>query len=174
MKIILIRHGKTEGNIKGRYIGKTDEPLCEEGINEIRKNTYPKADFVISSPMLRCRQTAEIIYGKIDYIENDLRECDFGEFENKCFEELKDNPDYLKWMESGGTISFPGGESREVFSKRCVEAFERLIFKYSDLNTIAFVVHGGTVMAAAQKYLGGDFYDCQLKNGEYMLLSLYE
>ena len=44
--------------------------------------------------MLRCRQTAEIIYGKTDYIENDLRECDFGEFENKCFEELKDNPDY--------------------------------------------------------------------------------
>ena len=65
MKIILIRHGKTAGNIKGRYIGKTDEPLCEEGINEIRENTYPKADFVISSPMLRCRQTAEIIYGRI-------------------------------------------------------------------------------------------------------------
>ena len=60
--------------------------------------------------MLRCRQTAEIIYGKTDYIENDLRECDFGEFENKCFEELKDNPDYLKWMESGGTIPFPGGD----------------------------------------------------------------
>ena len=77
-------------------------------------------------------------------------------------------------MESGGTIPFAGGESREDFSKRCLKDFERLIFKYSDHNTIAFVVHGGTVMAVAQKYLGGDFYDYQLKNGEYMLLSLYE
>ena len=47
MKIILIRHGKTEGNIKNRYIGRTDEPLCGEGLDEIRKNKYPPADFVV-------------------------------------------------------------------------------------------------------------------------------
>ena len=38
----------------------------------------------------------------------------------------------------------------------------------------AFIVHGGTIMAIAKKYLGGDFYDYHLKNGEYMVLSLYK
>lgn len=174
MKIILIRHGKTEGNIKNRYIGRTDEPLCVEGLDEIRKNKYPPADFVVSSPMLRCRQTARLIYGNIDYIENDLRECDFGEFENKSYEDLKYDQRYIRWMESGGKLPFPGGEDMEGFSKRCIEAFERTIKKYDSIKTMAFAVHGGTVMAVAQKYLGGNFYDYHLKNGEYMVLSLYE
>ena len=77
-------------------------------------------------------------------------------------------------MESGGKLPFPGGEDMEGFSKRCIEAFERTIKKYDHIKTMAFVVHGGTVMAVAQKYLGGNFYDYHLKNGEYMVLSLYE
>ena len=35
MKLIFIRHGKTAGNLERRYIGRTDEPLCDEGIAEI-------------------------------------------------------------------------------------------------------------------------------------------
>ena len=37
MKIYFIRHGLTEGNIQKKYIGKTDEPLCTEGIAELRE-----------------------------------------------------------------------------------------------------------------------------------------
>ncbi len=172
MNVILIRHGKTEGNINNRYIGITDEPLCDIGINEIKKNTYPEADIIISSPMLRCIQTSEFIYGKVDHIEDDLKECDFGEFENKSYEELKDNVFYQRWIDSGGKMAFPRGEGRKEFSKRCLNAFEKTIRKFDSCKTIAFVVHGGTIMAIAEKYLGGDFYDYQLKNGEYMILSL--
>lgn len=32
MQVILVRHGKTTGNQKRLYIGRADEPLCEEGI----------------------------------------------------------------------------------------------------------------------------------------------
>lgn len=65
-EIILVRHGKTAGNLEGRYIGsRTDEPLCEEGIHaleeKVREGTYPPVDLVYASPMIRCRQTAKIL-----------------------------------------------------------------------------------------------------------------
>ena len=92
-EIILVRHGKTAGNLEGRYIGsRTDEPLCEEGIHaleeKVREGTYPPVDLVYASPMIRCRQTAKILWPKftdssqIQYVQN-LQECDFGAFENK-------------------------------------------------------------------------------------------
>ena len=66
-KLHLIRHGLTEGNLKGLYIGSgTDSPLCETGIERLEylkdafAYPYPKKLYV--SPMTRCRQTAEIIY----------------------------------------------------------------------------------------------------------------
>lgn len=55
MKIVLIRHGMTEGNVSRRYIGITDENLCPKGqqiLNENIKNSmYPMADIVFSSTM---------------------------------------------------------------------------------------------------------------------------
>ena len=72
MKIILIRHAKTDGNKKGRYIGVTDELLAHD--TRIEK-TYPKADAVVSSPLMRCVQTAKLIYPRIcqKLISEDLK-----------------------------------------------------------------------------------------------------
>ena len=84
MKWILIRHGKTQGNIEHRYIGcRTDEPLCETGKEALKSREYPRAARVFASPMLRCIQTAGILYPYLTpETIDDLRECDFGEFEN--------------------------------------------------------------------------------------------
>ena len=128
-EIILVRHGKTAGNLEGRYIGsRTDEPLCEEGIHaleeKVREGTYPPVDLVYASPMIRCRQTAKILWPKftdssqIQYVQN-LQECDFGAFENKNYQELSGNAEYQAWIDSNGTLPFPGGESNEAFRQRC-------------------------------------------------------
>ncbi|GFI62571.1 putative phosphoserine phosphatase 2 [Clostridiales bacterium] len=172
MNIILIRHGITRGNLEKRYIGITDESICKREFYRLKRRDYPLAEIVISSPMRRCIETAQIIYGGFDDIFDGLAECNFGEFENKNYEELKDNPQYQDWLDSGGTLAFPGGESMETFSDRCVCAFTQAVEKYKRNNTLAFIVHGGTVMAIARSILGGNFYDYHLKNGEYMLLSL--
>ncbi len=172
MKIILIRHGKTKGNTEGRYIGRTDEPLSPEGAAELRRREYPPADVVISSPMLRCRQTAELIYGRTDEVYDGLRECDFGAFENKNYTELKDDEYYQRWIDSGGRLPFPDGESMESSSKRQVRAFEEAIKVNRNTASIAFIVHGGTIMAIMSKYKGGNFYDYCLKNGECMVIFL--
>lgn len=49
MRVVLIRHSKTAGNLKGRYIGTTDEPLCEEGIRLLEGKNYPAAELVYVS-----------------------------------------------------------------------------------------------------------------------------
>ncbi|MBQ3692032.1 MAG: histidine phosphatase family protein, partial [Clostridia bacterium] len=59
MKIIFIRHGKTQGNLEKRYIGKTDEHLCTVGIDELKNRSYPDTEIVVCSPMKRCIETAK-------------------------------------------------------------------------------------------------------------------
>ncbi len=181
MKIIFIRHGKTVGNIEKRYIGKTDEELSSIGIAEIQKNNYYNIESaesakVISSPLKRCIQTAELIYSKIDEIHLDLRECDFGNFENKNYEELKNNNEYIKWLESGGKMGFPEGESYGSFCERCCRCFENIIKQNLDLDTIIFVVHGGTIMAILEQFSDENktFFDWQTKNGQQLIFELYD
>ena len=89
MKWILIRHGKTQGNIEQRYIGcRTDESLCSQGVESLKEKEYPAVQRVFVSPMKRCRETAELIYpGVPAEMIDDFRECDFGEFENKNYAE---------------------------------------------------------------------------------------
>ena len=128
LEIFFIRHGKTYGNTLGRYIGTTDEPLCREGRERLAAGTYPKVDAVYASPMKRCLETAAILYpGLTPRVIDQLRECDFGEFENKNYLELSSNPAYQEWVDSGGALPFPGGESQEAFKKRCQEGFLKVL-----------------------------------------------
>lgn len=179
LKIILLRHSITEGNQKKRYIGTTDEPLCEAGIELLRDKYYPQGAELFASPLLRCTQTAELIYpGQRIHIIEDLRECDFGEFENKNYIELADNPKYQQWIDSEGTMPFPGGESREEFRWRALRGFERVIsfcLKREALSA-AVVVHGGTIMSIMEEYAVSEkgYYEWHVGNGEGYLVQLDE
>ena len=127
LKIWLIRHGMTEGNRYQRYIGVTDEPLCEEGRELLGKFTYPKPQAVFVSPLKRCLETAAILFGdpKVRIIDQ-LAECDFGEFENKNYKELSGDPRYQAWIDSNGILAFPGGESKDECATRNLEGFHFL------------------------------------------------
>ena len=130
MKIVLIRHLCTPGNEKKQYIGRTDESLSENAVEAFQRsrNSYPTVQSVIASPMKRCIETARLIYPRADICtEPMLRECDFGLFEGRTYEELKEEPAYTAWLESGGTTAFPGGEAQEEFRTRCVEGIRKWI-----------------------------------------------
>ena len=92
MKIMLIRHFATPGNEKRQYIGSTDEVLSEK--TAFLKRSYPIPEYIIASPMKRCVQTAKRIWGTDlsgcpIVLEPLMRECDFGQFEGKTYEQLK-------------------------------------------------------------------------------------
>ena len=172
IQLYLIRHSMTAGNLKKRYIGRTDESLCPEGIvlleSYIQKNIYPEVQRVYVSPMKRCMETAKLIFKENFYEVEELRECDFGIFENKNYKELSDCPEYQAWIDSGGTMTFPGGENPEEFRKRCVRGFEKVIkeCRHDQIKSVAIVAHGGTIMSIMDRYArdengqpDGSYYD---------------
>ena len=64
IELLFIRHGATEGNLRRRYIGRTDEPLCEAGIAQVKalQKRGLSVDRLFVSPLLRTRQTAELLF----------------------------------------------------------------------------------------------------------------
>ncbi len=153
LRIHLIRHGATDANYRGQYIGcKTDLPLSPEGLNELRllkdDIEYPEIERLYSSPMLRCRQTGAVLYPDMDLIPvEDLREYDFGSFEGKTAAELESDPSFIPWT-SGRLSSPPGGEENAAFIKRlCVGLHKIVIDMINDGVTDAGVImHGGAIM----------------------------
>ena len=130
--LALIRHGMTASNSEKRYLGRTNEPLSEEGrrLLLLRKEQgcYPAASFLFSGPMTRCLQTGRLLYPeKTPLLIPEWTEMDFGEFEGKNYRELSGDARYQAWIDSGGLLPFPGGESREAFLLRCRKGLERLL-----------------------------------------------
>lgn len=228
-KIVLIRHGMTQGNQEHRYVGTTDEGLLTESVEELRgmqefwqkqvpmngrtvadsvydeieiapgkitceqysEKNENKNQVVYVSPYLRAKQTADILFpdaGKVEIPE--LAECRFGEFEYKNYAELNGNPDYQRYIDSGGTTAFPGGETKAEFTDRVMRGFEkvfvdvesregqkrlrcdvssRIEMAHTSLSdTIIIVAHGGTIMALMDQLSEPhkDYFDWQVKPGE--------
>lgn len=177
VEIVLIRHGKTEGNKEKRYIGRTDQPLSEEGIAGIKENLgrYPSVEKVYASPMKRTRQTAELIYpGQAPELVDGLREMDMGVFEGKNHAELKNRPSYILWVATRGKISIPGGESMKDFGKRTMDAFTQVLgdMQVEGIKRSAVVAHGGTIMSIVSQLADDDYYKYMVNNGAGFRLTL--
>ena len=157
--IHLIRHGMTEGNKVGRYVGSIDAPLHIDGVNEIKalkeKYEYRKPKLYFSSPMKRCIETLDLIYGddNIDVMTVDgLRECNLGDFEGKTADELIDSAEYMDWVQHGAAP--PNGESNKEFAIRVCTAFVdtvREILKSGKTEAV-ICAHGGVIMTILAVY----------------------
>lgn len=183
--LTLIRHGATLSNKEGRYLGKTDEALSQEGIGALEKSVadrnYPTADVLFSGSMKRCLETAGILYqGQTPIVIPEWTEMDFGAFEGHNYQELSKDPNYQRWIDSGGTLPFPEGESREEFIRRSVAGYEKMVYHMKmiwersavsgqenrKIQSVSAVVHGGTIMALLSHFLGGEYFDYQAKCGQ--------
>ena len=160
MELILIRHGTTQGNKERRFIGVLDVPLAPEGEELARKvgPTLPEVDHVYRSPLLRCAQTADLLWPEAEKtVIGQLRETDFGPFEGKNHEELKDDPLYQAWIGQGDRLNFaamPVGETAEQVVDRVSIGLEKLV-KDADAHGFArvgVVSHGGALMGLLSKY----------------------
>ncbi len=177
--ILFIRHGATAGNLERRYIGGSDEPLCELGIKQIKalKAKAFQADYLFVSPMLRTQQSAQILFPqKPVTIVNEFRETDFGIFEGKTADELKGCSEYQTWLDSFCLAPIPEGEHISDFKKRCCIAFSDIIKKLPEDSSTVFIVHGGVIMAILEAFAEPkqDFYDYHVKNGEFIRCTLQD
>ena len=139
LKIILIRSWKTYGNTKEDTSGQGQMSLCAG-----RKRVSSKEE--ISQSRAGVCKSYETLHGDCtvhlsgNSMESNafLKECDFGLFENKSYEELSDCPEYQAWIDSNGTLPFPKESRRKalknaapedspsVWSRLCKEGFSRL------------------------------------------------
>lgn len=147
-ELYLLRHGDT--GFKGRYIGSTDAPLSNSGMEQARKTgellQEKGVTKIVCSPMLRCRQTLEQLSLPCTHQINELlREIDFGRWEGKNFSEIVQIDKELvnSWVTEPETFSFPGGESLVAFNNRVVEFRDQLETIVED--TILVVAHGGII-----------------------------
>ena len=149
MTIYLIRHGKTEANEKHLYCGSTDLPLSEAGKAELQAFRYDiKNVRFITSGMKRTNETLRILFGDVPFdTDPRFREVDFGIFEMRSYEELKNTPDYQVWLTGDNESNVPPeGESGAQMKARVLAAFSEI------KEDTCIITHGG-VIAAIMAYL---------------------
>lgn len=152
-RLHLIRHGMTDGNINGQYIGVTDLPLTTNGIihleNLVAEDIFPRCQVVYSSPLSRCVETAKIIYpNKSIKLVEELKEYNFGDFEGKTANELEETEEYKLWA-AGKLPAPPHGEDSRTFSKRICIGINKVIVDMSqnEISEAAVIMHGGAIMS---------------------------
>ena len=155
LRLLLVRHGETEWNRVSRFQGGIDVPLNDNGrqqaqmASEFLKDI--QIDFAISSPMLRPKETAEIILKSHPSVnlelQEALKEINHGLWEGKLESEIKQEyADLLhQWQTAPETVQMPEGENLQQVWDRAVACWNAIIesveLSDSELKTGLVVAH---------------------------------
>lgn len=143
--LTLVRHAKTQGNMERKYVGWTDEAIVESELPIIDTTVQ----LVYGSDLKRCEQTAKHYYPQSVFQRiAAFRETNFGDFEMKTYEELKENNVYCAWIDDPLQVVPPNGESFQQFQKRV----EMGISEITETEKCTMVLHGGTIRILLMKY----------------------
>lgn len=184
MDIYLIRHGETEANKKGLFLGKRESPLTSDAARKAKKLSDLFKDIALDrvfvSPRLRAIDTAKFISESVEIVEG-LSEMDFGNFEGMSHHEiLRSFPEELEKMEKEAEhYTFPKGEEVAAFYKRVERSFEETV-SYSEkkhYKKIAIVSHAGVIRAILSYALAGDHslhWNFKVENGSVTKLNRHD
>ena len=149
----LIRHEPTQANIERRYIGWTDQSI----VRQVSADMAFTPSVIYGSDLKRCEETATCYFRDVPFIANaQLRETNFGDFEMKTYDELKNNSLYRAWIDNPLFVAPPNGESLNAFNTRILTAFQEVI---KGQEEVTFIVHGGVIKAILANYLNKAFHD---------------
>lgn len=156
MKILLIRHGQSTGNVEGRFTGQTDVMLTELGKTQAKKMCdYVLCNYTLnalySSALTRAQDTAKPLSGALNIpvvIDQDANEINMGVWENALFSDIaRDYPQELKlWSDGDVNVACKNGESFTDLYNRTVKFLMRLT--KTEHNTVAVCTHGGVIRSA--------------------------
>lgn len=170
--IYLIRHAKTKANKYGVLCGRTESEVIqsiEEIKNEIKPKLEPlKSPVIISSPLKRAVDTASV-FERTVLTEEGFLEFDFGKFEGKSFEYIKQNhsKEFEKILKEGNDYQYPSGENLSSFLNRVSNTYDKVLEKYSNYNELVIVSHAGVIQMLLSYILAGDktlYWNFRIKN----------
>jgi broad specificity phosphatase PhoE len=159
-RIILIRHGQTDTNVKGvLHSTKEDEFLNDEGVRQMKevakklKSLSPAK--VYTSNEKRTIQSGEVIaeeFGvKVDITEG-IGERNWGDFAGRKWEEIQKVLDPMTLNERYEYLP-PNGESWKQFETRLIKAINNILLQNKE-KTVAVISHGGVIRALMPYLLG--------------------
>ncbi len=158
-RIVMVRHGETDGNSSVRFHGSGDVPLSDEGREQMREVARQLLgehfDLVVASTLRRSWEAARIIAGGWPMrLEADFREIDFGRWEGLTAEEIEASDPilYRDWQEKGAAFDFPGGEPRADFAKRIGRGLERVLD--GSATSALLVLHKGPIRVITEQLTG--------------------
>jgi broad specificity phosphatase PhoE/ribonuclease HI len=162
-RLILVRHGETPMTQAGRYSGRGDVPLTDEGEAQAMAAGGRVAGIsrdvtaVVTSPLRRCVRTAELIAAEVGGVPvavvDDLIECDFGAWEGLTFAEVQERwpREMTAWLGSA-SVAPPGGESFKAVSKRVRGALATTLQAYAG-GVVVVVSHVSPIKLILQDAL---------------------
>lgn len=169
LELVVVRHGVTAWNQERRYQGQRDIPLllpdALPGLDRLRDHLAGELfDAVYCSDLTRCRQTlAHLLPGREEIASFDarLRELDFGDYEGRIWEELKEDPRYRAWVDSAGMRAPPGGESADDLWARLEAWLEEVLSQAIEQGQrrVLAVSHGGAIRELRRRLEGTDFWE---------------
>lgn len=145
--LLLLRHGETPLSIERRFSGLGDAELTPNGLAQaaaaaerLSREPY-RLDAIVSSPLKRARQTAEVVASRAGLeveVDEDLREADFGAWEGHTFTEVQRQwpAELAAWLADPDTAP-PGGESFATAARRVEAARERLVERHEGKTVLA-------------------------------------
>jgi len=150
--LLLVRHGLSEWNLVGRWQGWADIPLSAEGEAQAREARPAIAGLgitaVVHSGMQRTERTAEVLAEGLDVpieVETGLKEYDVGDWSGLTRPEIERTwPGALDAWFAGRLPATPGGESRDGFAGRLLDAVRRVALTHPG-GIVLCVTHGGAV-----------------------------
>lgn len=154
--IDIIRHGEPVGGKVFR--GHTDHSLTERGIGQFQQRTQRLSahwQHVVSSPLLRCKQSAELLATTHNIplqIEPKLSEIHFGKWENQAVEKVMAEQNISQLWQDPMNFCAPQGESTLALQQRTLLAWQQILKDYQG-KRVLIVTHGGVIRMLAQHLL---------------------
>lgn len=163
--LLLIRHGRTDANANGVLAGRTPGVVLDEVGRSATQELASRLEAVkiaqvVSSPLERTLETAEILFGKnIDVANEDrLLECDYGDWQGAKLSELSVHELWPIVQQRPDEMIFPNGESMNDMSGRACQAVRewdaKLSAEHGEKVVWAAVSHGDIIKAICADAMG--------------------
>jgi broad specificity phosphatase PhoE len=160
-KVFLVRHGVTDWHREKKLLGQRDVPLNALGINQAQSAAQALAGVpvgeVLSSPLVRAVQTAEVIAGQFGIeVARDPRLTDLrvGKWEGMTYDDISASAEYRRYLADPVSEAIPGGENLLQVRERAVGAVEQALEDAPHGESVVIVTHAGVLRVLLAHYLG--------------------